>query len=51
MKKIKLKFLKVLLTYLNKLLLKITEPIAVIENYQSLIATIYWKAIQQFSYI
>ena len=36
MKKIKLKFLKVLLTYLNKLLLKITEPIAVIENYQSL---------------
>lgn len=36
MKKIKLKFLKVLLTYLNKLLLKITEPLVVIENYQSL---------------
>lgn len=36
MKKIKLKFLKAVLTYLNKLLLKITEPLVVIEDYQSL---------------
>jgi hypothetical protein len=36
MKKIKLKFLRTLQTYLNKLLLKITEPILSIEDYQSL---------------
>lgn len=36
MKKIKLKFLRASLTYLNKLLLKITEPLVVIEDYQSL---------------
>ena len=36
MKKIKLKLLRVSLTYLNKLLLKITEPLVLIEDYQSL---------------
>lgn len=36
MKKIKIKYIKILLTYLNKLLLKITEPSLMIDNYQSL---------------
>ena len=36
MKKIKIKYIKILLTYLNKLLLKITEPLVTIDNYQSL---------------